>query len=236
MKYIGILLRAIIIGVLISLIAIQMGYNQISNKTLTTKETLIEATPKRSIIMTLLIDSSFTPEEDFLIEQAANEWQVATNGIARFYVVYNNDPYFNVEQSNRDTLLKVEKIIPIKETESITFFIDLILNNDTLGYSDETNMLKKSANTIMIVRGRIISNEEYKTVVMHEIGHSLFMIHSNFANTLMYPSAKYAADCITKKDLEQFCFLYGCNVDDLNYCISKKVTEASLDEQIFQQN
>jgi hypothetical protein len=234
MKYIGILIRAIVIGVLISLIAIQMSYNQ--NKTITAKETLIEANPKRSIIMTLLIDPSLTPEEDFLIEQAANEWQVATNGIARFYVVYNNDPYFSVEQSDRDTLLKVEKIVPIKETESITFFIDLILNNDTLGYSDENNMLRKSVNTIMIVRGRITSNEEYKTVVMHELAHSLFLIHSNHANTLMYPSAKYAANCITRKDLEQFCFIYNCNVDELKYCAPKKVAEVSLDEQIFQQN
>jgi len=64
---------------------------------------------------------------------------------------------------------------------------------------------------IVIVPDRMDDELEYRSTVMHELGHALGLDHRNSIFTLMYPSSDFGAYTITYEDLSQFCEIYYCD-------------------------
>ena len=87
--------------------------------------------------------------------------------------------------------------------------------NNILGLFDKKSIIP----CIILVSNRILEND-YKAVVLHELGHSLGLEHNegiNGIDTLMYPSIDLGSNHITFRDGQQFCKLYHCDPNKLKY-------------------
>ncbi len=169
--------------------------------------------PKHAHI-TLYLDRNFSEDESEIIMQAALEWTRATNHIIDYDVVqlpskekiYFKDSVFITKRSIDDPQI---------------ILMDFTGKNKTLGVYE-----RRGVPYISIVADRLHS-EDYKEVVLHELGHSLGIGHlegDENIDTLMYPYTSINVDGIviktgnshiTKKDLIAFCKLYHCDVNNL---------------------
>ncbi len=155
---------------------------------------------------TIYLDRNFNEVEQEYIMRAALEWAEATNHIAEFDVV---------QLPTRDKIDIQHALIMVKVSADYPDIIlmDNIKKTTTLGYFDPKSPLPY----ISLVQDRL-DDSNYKAVVLHELGHALGLEHIEGEEgilTLMYPYVDLGADHITKKDLEQFCKLYHCDVKKL---------------------
>jgi hypothetical protein len=67
----------------------------------------------------------------------------------------------------------------------------------------------------IIIAADRLENWNYKTVVMHELGHHQSLRHTNIMDSIMYPSVDMGSNHITNYDLENFCRLYSCDAKEL---------------------
>ncbi len=153
---------------------------------------------------TIYIDDDFNQKEIEYIILAATEWSNATNNIVEYNFILSTN-LDNKTDLSKDKLFfkKVSKYNPD------IFLIDLARDSKTIGLYIGAS----STPTILLVSNRL-DNSIYKSVIMHEIGHSLGLRHIDGAyglDTLMYPYIDFGADYITSKDLIQFCTKYNCN-------------------------
>ncbi len=156
----------------------------------------------------LYIDSTFSEEEIAQITDAAITWTTKTHYIAQFDVV-------TLPTDKKIDLSKALFVLKVTSGYPEVVFLDGFNHDSTLGYYHE----KGAAPYIGLIPSRMESYD-YKTVTLHELGHALGLKHaSNLEDmgTLMYPTIDYGSDFITHKDLEQFCGIYHCNVDQLEH-------------------
>jgi predicted Zn-dependent protease len=81
--------------------------------------------------------------------------------------------------------------------------------NGTIGYYDDRDIVP----AILIVSDRLDDKDEYRAVVMHELGHALDLQHMNGADgigALMSPSMSTGSFHITDKDVAQYCKIHHC--------------------------
>jgi hypothetical protein len=171
---------------------------------------------------TIYIDSSFGEFEQNAIMEAALEWTTTTNHIIEYDVVRLPTN----EEIDMDHSIIISKATPDHPN---VIALDATNKRTTLGLYDRQTIIP----SIILVNQRI-ANEDYKPVVMHELGHSLGLQHNQGVNgmdTLMYPSrysmfqmnaghqelVKSGADHLTLKDGQQLCKLYHCNALKLKY-------------------
>lgn len=156
---------------------------------------------------TLYVDSSLNDQEEIVIISAALEWQVATHGLVQ-YTIVRLPTKQDVVPDRAILLISISQYFP----EILS--IDQQTGSTHLGYYYDHGFVPY----IALVSERLdVSN--YKTVVMHELGHALGLPHHTGIDgigTLMYPYINLGADTITDEDLDQFCHLYGCNGKDLH--------------------
>jgi len=171
---------------------------------------------------TIYIDSSFDDFEREAITEAALEWTVTTNHIIDYDII---------QLPTNEEIDMDHSIIIYNATPDHPHVIALDSSNKktTLGLYDKQTIIP----SILLVNQRI-NNEDYKSVVMHELGHSLGLEHikgTNGLDTLMYPSRytmyqmnaghqeliKSGADHLTLKDGQQLCKLYHCDASKLKY-------------------
>jgi Matrixin len=156
--------------------------------------------------ITLYVDRDFDQNGQDIIIQAALEWTEATNHLVEYSVVR----------------LPVLGTIDVENSIFITLvssdFPDIMQldqgGNITLGLYRGKGQLRY----IMLVPSRL-DETNYKTVVLHELGHSLGLKHSapiKFG-TLMYPIIDLGSNHITETDLIQFCQIHHCNINDLKH-------------------
>lgn len=156
---------------------------------------------------TLFLDEHFTDEEVKVITSAADEWTQKTHHIVEF----------SVEKLPSKKSLEVTRdVIVIPVTPS---YPDIILSDNsskrslTLGYFNDREMIS----FVELVTERL-TTKNYKTVVLHELGHSLGLEHNDTIDgidTLMFPTLDLGADHITYEDLKSFCSLYHCDAEKL---------------------
>ena len=158
---------------------------------------------------TLYLDNTFDDDEIDFIIAATLEWNVATEGRVIYDVAM-------LPTTNRAKVL-ADGIIVIKVTPDFPKVIlyDLTNQNNTLGYWEEN---EGPIPYIGIISSRI-SNARYKSVVMHEIGHSLGLKHNEGESgigTLMYPTIDEGSNTITPADIKKFCELHRCTQKSKN--------------------
>jgi predicted Zn-dependent protease len=162
---------------------------------------------------TIYIDRNFDDFEQTCIINAAEEWVSTTNHIIEYDILQLPD-----NDINYDEALIIYKVTP---DHPMIVILDTRNNGDTLGFYDRKSIIP----SIALVSERI-SNEDYTATIMHELGHSLGLVHSKEAGTLMYPSRNFmfngiiltiASDHITFEDGQKFCELYHCDPKQLKY-------------------
>lgn len=158
---------------------------------------------------TLYIDRNLSEEELFTITAAAMEWHLATNSLITYDVV--RLPHKNIDIENSIVIVIVSadfpEIIALDSAEQQE-------EGTHMGYYHERGYVPY----IGLVPGRI-EDREYKAVILHELGHSLGMKHTDDVSgigTLMYPNIDGGANKITDEDLQAFCQIYGCNASKLH--------------------
>jgi hypothetical protein len=182
-------------------------------------KTLPTSIQKEPIYITsvVLIDPAFSNLEVNTIEDALDQWVIATNGIIEVIYQKGYYPQGKIQLHRQNTLLNIVRIKPAKETDYIIQYIDNAVGALHVGYADMTNLTDQDIKTIYIVNGRICNIQEYKTTVIHEFSHSLGLTHlRDYA--LMSISIGGGALCITQYDLKYFCYLHNCDAELLNPC------------------
>jgi len=163
--------------------------------------------------VTLYLDRTFDNIETDLITKAALEWSMATN---------HRIEYDIIQLPTNEPMKYTDSVFVVKKSPDDTTIILMDLEGgETLGVYHHDALP-----SISIVSERLGDN--FKEVVLHELGHSLGIKHldgmSNL-NTLMYPYSQIilddgtilpaGADHITKKDLIAFCKIHHCDADHL---------------------
>ncbi len=150
---------------------------------------------------TLYVDPSFSDEEQEAIISAAIIWTCKTHYIVNIGIVFL--PSKNIDAT--DGII----ILPISRYNPDIIGLDEFNQHTTLGFFTREGAVP----SINLVSSRI-EDEEYQTVVLHELGHALGLKHNSTVDgigTLMYPSINFGAPTITNDDLVNFCKLYKCN-------------------------
>lgn len=182
-------------------------------------ETLLTSIEKEPIYIksVVLIDPAFSDIEIGIIKNGLDQWGFATNGIVEISYQVGYYPTNSVRIIRPNTLLKIVRIKQGKENNPLIQRIDALLGAPIVGYADTENETKQDIITIYIMNERLDSIEEYSSVVQHEFGHVINMLHLRDVS-LMAPGENYASYCITQADLRYFCYLYNCHDELLNPC------------------
>jgi hypothetical protein len=157
------------------------------------------------IVMVLELSPRLAPWEEAAIEDAASDWTLSTEGVA--------DIRFD-EPIVRKTGWQYDRVFvrPVDSDELLLAYIDVLIGGNAVGLTDLYGYLS-SVPTVYIARDRIGSDEEYRSVVEHELGHTIGLMHDTDPNALMWPYNNGTSACISVSDLKQFCGLYECSVD-----------------------
>ena len=149
------------------------------------------------IYKNIYVDRTFDRYERLYINQAANEWNIATKNQVKFTVYFL--PKQNHFGANDILMIKVSPDYPN------IIYLDSHSNGVMLGYYDDDSDIKY----IEIVSLRI-QEKDFKSVIMHELGHALGLQHHPGEVNLMNPHIEDSSNFITKTDIKQFCSIYIC--------------------------
>lgn len=153
-------------------------------------------------------DVRFTPDERDGINMAAHEWEHFTNGFARVCVVYDADLRDIERQAKHDLLLRVESTTPYVEWAPIR----------ALAYTvrDPTN--KTAAQKVFVVIDRITTSETFRHVMLHEIGHLLWVEHPPPGARAVMAEEVNGYACPRREDMQLFCAFHKCRLEDVRWC------------------
>lgn len=166
---------------------------------------------------TIYIDSNFDDFEEQTIMEAALEWTATTNHIIEYDIV-------KLPINHKIDL--DHSLIITKQTANYPNVVVLDFYNkmETLAFYDPKTIIP----SIAVISERI-EVEDYKAVIMHELGHSLGLVHNDGIDgfdSLMYPTRdvvingvfiRAGSDHLTLQDGKQFCKLYHCDHTKLKY-------------------
>lgn len=160
------------------------------------------------------VDSSFNSDQVAAIQGAMDEWNIATRGQAHITIAAvvkfeSTDPNFDY---GKNVIIK---------TDSNNAFVKE-QNNKFYGKAEIVGLqmptIDGKYNEIYIVSDELENMTQYKLNVIHELGHAIRMNHVDDAAAIMNTQFNKNVRCLTHRDVKQFCDLYGCNAEDMNYC------------------
>lgn len=156
---------------------------------------------------TVYVDGNFRDDEFKVIKEASDEWSAKTAGLAVIEVKRLPSPEKPKFTMTTDDIL-LEKA---DSASSEILFLDYSTDATLFGlYRVEGNH-----SIVILVTDRFSSTNEYRTVVLHEIGHALGLEHNSVRGTVMYRDHAHVGDHLVREDLKQFCAIYRCDVDEL---------------------
>jgi predicted Zn-dependent protease len=160
------------------------------------------------------IDASFNAAQTVAIQEAMDEWNTATRGLTHLTIAgvvrfESIDPNFDY---GKNVIIK---------TDSNNAFVKE-QNNKFYGKAEvvglQMSTIDGKYNEIYIVSDEIANMTQYKLNVIHELGHAISMKHVDDAAAVMNTQFNKNVRCLTHRDVKQFCDLYTCNPEDMNYC------------------
>lgn len=157
-------------------------------------------------------DTSFSPEERAIVSQAALEWNLATNNRAHFTVIWdlNFDSISSLRQHRTDNLvLRIDSNNPLAEKVDDGY-------RKLMGAVVHTN--PQEPQRLYLLMDRLADYHKMMSVTAHELGHVLWLNHNDNPSALMNISLHGSECLITRSDLQAFCQLYHCQVDDTRWC------------------
>jgi hypothetical protein len=167
---------------------------------------------------TIYIEKSFTPIEENYIEEAAKEWECATDGMIKVEVIrhfsipdypFIQDPrhaiIFVKSNSNASIIKDSDKELPQSPTRVIM----------TVGLYDPGS--GAIPDQIFLVEN-MLTPYDYQAVATHELGHAFGLHHDKSTNAVMYAHIDRGSYHITNNDLTQLCSVYNCKDANIHTC------------------
>jgi len=160
----------------------------------------------------LYIDKDFNQNELEYITSAAIAWSIATDNRVSYNIIVMNSNT-KIDVSNSLVINKVNAtyadVIILDHFFNLKTPPDQYIKIKALGYYYESKILP----SIILVADRL-DDFNYKSVVMHELGHSLGLEHNEseeaLFNSIMYPSCEGQSNEITPIDVRQYCRIHKC--------------------------
>jgi hypothetical protein len=214
-------MRKVIVFILFALTLIIVTSSCFQYKyTYTNNIALANVQPKR--IIPIYVDKHFAVQDKLAIDNAVAQWNYVLNGQMVLTIVNYN---FDMEPEL------------IKQAQTDHAFLFLRINSDMPGIPDEVPQercrvtpgckftlawVDRIGGTVMkVVRDRMDSSD-VEHIVLHEIGHMLYLSHDKDKNSLMFPYySKFAYLCVDHKSAERVSLRYGLNFNHMNYCVGK---------------
>jgi len=143
------------------------------------------------------IDQAFSPDQKQEIIKGLYSWRSETHSIISFQIM-DSSIFSNIEN---DTLL----------IRKVTHDHQLIVVEDKKRTTQITVGLyvPQPSPQILIVNDRI-KLHEYRSIILHELGHAFKLHHSDSKNSIMFKTIDEGSKSITKEDLKEFCKIYDC--------------------------
>lgn len=170
------------------------------------------------ISMTIHADTAFTLHERALIVLAAQRMKEQTNDFVNVDVLFDLD--FDSmeslkEHSKHNIMTRIDSSAPGLEDSPMAKTIGYcIVNFNDLDFN---NPIK-----IALVHDRLITDDAWVHVAMHEMLHALRQQHIAEPKSIMYKSTPVAGStivtCLVRKDMEEICEVHGCDDAAMKPC------------------
>lgn len=168
----------------------------------------------KAIHKTVYISNQFNNDQIESIIAQFTLWQTKTNNIASFDFKKLEGNYLQITQDIPNSII-IEVISPddffVQELDNKTQKDNNDSNLFVLGFWDVGH---HTVPTIGMINDRIHYQKQFDNVVLHEVGHSLFLEHDFNSNAIMYKSMDNSNRTITTVDLAAFCKLHFCRLSE----------------------
>lgn len=153
------------------------------------------------------IDDTFTDEEIFQIQSGLTEWQYATNqGIVYMVAGKLKHTTFSQFPTNSDR---------------VSVFVHRVTEDHPYAANIGEKVIGRASRNVVVLRiNKLTPIIKVKTVLMHEIGHTMGLPHNNIDSALMYPTcAKICLNpTITMGDISTLCGVATNYSDEVTEC------------------
>lgn len=164
--------------------------------------------------MTIHADSSFTPHEQDLILTASERIASGTSDFLNVHIL------FDLEFDSISSLRKFSRENIMVRVSSLAADLD----SATLGYClvNFSDLDMNNPTKIALVYDRLVTDDVWIHVVMHEMLHALRHQHISEPKSIMYASTpvtgKEIVTCLTEDDVKEICTVHGCDMSAMKAC------------------
>jgi hypothetical protein len=148
----------------------------------------------------IYVDSNFNNHEVKMINNAFEEWLIATDGFTQYNLIYKLD----LQECSSESIDSNKSNVILKCSIYSEFY--------TESYPEQNISGQANTNRIIIYYDRIKEDKFYYKILLHEIGHFYSLNHDNAGIMKQGPLPPPCLDSVT---LEQFCGIYDCSLYDI---------------------
>jgi hypothetical protein len=160
------------------------------------------------VALELHADVRFRDAERDAIELAASRWEYFTNGIAHVHVEYDVDLRDVERDAEHDLILRVDSKAPVVGW----------LDDGALAFVVHDRENKDAAQKLFVVMDRIRDPGMLYRVMLHEIGHLLWLPNMPRGTRAIMSENVNGFVCPHRIDMERFCAFHQCNLEDVRWC------------------
>lgn len=156
----------------------------------------------------IYVDKTFTPDEQKLIMEAANNLEEFCNGMIELFLTFELDPEDHETIKNNSVLLRVNSDFHAIVTS------DTRVEGHTIGLCD---YMSNDTKRLYLVMDRLHDSITFRTTAIHELGHfiglghieSPSIMHRRNNSNVLYPTFKDAKEVskvwnVYREDLKYF--------------------------------